>query len=126
MAERVDTRRILALRTLPIFRDVPAPVVAGAAKLMHEKKFERGELVQEKDTVVPRILILPAGKVAIDRDGKTMEIKGPAYLGLYYALSGVAADARVTALTELKMFVLDAADLFDLFEDHFPILRSSI
>ncbi|MEO8798244.1 MAG: hypothetical protein ABI551_10190, partial [Polyangiaceae bacterium] len=126
MSERFDTRRLLALRTLPIFRDVPAPVVAGAAKLMHEKKVARGELVQEKDLVVPRIWILPPGKVMLDRDGKVLEINGPAYLGLYYALSGVVSDARVTALTELRTFLLDAVDLFDLFEDHFPVLRSTI
>ncbi len=126
MSERFDTRRLLALRTLPIFRDVPAPVVAGAAKLMHEKKLARGEVIQEKDLVVPRIWILPPGKVTLDRDGKMLEINGPAYLGLYYALSGVVADARVTALSELKTFLLDAVDLFELFEDHFAVLRSTI
>lgn len=126
MTERFDTRRVLALRTLPIFRDVPAPVVAGAAKLMHERKLKRGELVQERDSIVPHIWVLPPGKVALDRDGKTLDIDGPAYLGLYYALSGVVADARVIALTELTTFLLDVVDLFELFEDHFPVLRSTI
>ena len=123
---RLDARRILDLRALPIFRDAPAPVVNGAATLLRDVTFAAGEQIQARDTVVPRVLFLQSGKVHVVQPGREMDIEPPAQLGLYYALAGADSRAEVIATTEVRALALETKDLVDLFEDQFPLLRSTL
>lgn len=126
MPDTMDAKRALELRTLAIFRNVPAPVLTMASALLQDTPFSRGETLQPRDAVVPRIFFLRSGVVRVERDSEPIDIQPPAHLGLYYALSGRAAVASVVALTDVSCFTLDVRDVYDLFEDHFPLLRSSI
>ncbi len=122
----LDARRILDLRSLPIFRDAPAPVVNGAATLLRDITFSADECIQARDTVVDRVLFLRRGTVEVAQPEKKIEIEPPAQLGLFYALAGTPARVNVTAKTEVSALALESRDMVDLFEDQFPLLRSTL
>jgi CRP-like cAMP-binding protein len=123
----LDARRILDLRSLPIFRDAPAPVVNGAATLLREITFSTDENIQSRDAPVDRVLFLQRGTVRVAQpEKKEILIEPPAQLGLFYALAGTPAHVNVTAKTEVHALALESHDMVDLFEDQFPLLRSTL
>ncbi|MEO7112632.1 MAG: cyclic nucleotide-binding domain-containing protein [Polyangiaceae bacterium] len=126
-APHLDARRILDLRSLPIFRDAPAPVVNGAATLLRDVTFSRGECIQAREAPVERVLFLQRGTVAVAQpEKKIILIEPPAQLGLFYALAGTPARVDVTAQTEVRALALESRDMVDLFEDQFSLLRSTL
>lgn len=126
MRSEMSAQKILEMRSLTIFRHAPAPVIGGAAALLQDREYRKNERVQETGALVPEILFLRDGRVLVDRPEGALELMAPAHLGLYYALSQVPSQATVTTTTDVRAFTLDVNDLFDLFEDHFPLLRSAI
>lgn len=126
MRSEMSAQKILEMRSLTIFRHAPAPVIGGAAALLADREYRKGEVIQSRDEVVPQVLFLRDGRVLVDRPEGALELMAPAHLGLYYALSQVPSQASVAATTDVRAFTLDMRDLFDLFEDHFPLLRSAI
>ncbi len=123
----LDARRILDLRSLPIFRDAPAPVVNGAATLLRDITFSTNECIQARDMPVDRVLFLQRGTVQVAQpEKKDLVIEPPAQLGLYYALAGAPARVSVTARTEVRALALESRDMLDLFEDQFSLLRSTL
>jgi CRP-like cAMP-binding protein len=126
-ASHLDARRILDLRSLPIFRDAPAPVVNGAAALLRDVTFSTNECIQARDTPVDRVLFLQRGTVKVAHpEKKEILIEPPAQLGLFYALAGTPARVNVTAKTEVRALALESSDMVDLFEDQFSLLRSTL
>jgi CRP-like cAMP-binding protein len=126
-AQLLDARRILDLRSLPIFRDAPAPVVNGAATLLRDLTFSPTECIQARDAPVERVLFLQRGTVEVAQpEKKKLIIEPPAQLGLFYALAGTHARVNVTAQTEVRALALESRDMIDLFEDQFPLLRSTL
>jgi CRP-like cAMP-binding protein len=123
---RLDARRILDLRSLPIFRDAPGPVVNGVVSLLREVSFSEGEHIQKREEIVPRVLFLQQGTVQILQPEREVELQPPAQLGLYYALGGIPSRSEVNAKTEVHALSLESSDLIDLFEDQFPLLRSTM
>lgn len=124
---RLDARRILDLRSLPIFRDAPSPVVNGAASLLRDLTFSPAECIQARDAPVERVLFLQRGTVEVAQaEKKNVIIDPPAQLGLFYALAGTPARVNVTAQTEVRALALESRDMVDLFEDQFPLLRSTL
>lgn len=126
MRSEMNAQKILELRSLTIFRHAPSPVIGGAAALLQDREYRKGERIQATGEVVPQILFLREGRALVDRPEGALELMAPAHLGLYYALSQLPSQASVTASTNVRAFTLDMADLVDLFEDHFPLLRSAI
>lgn len=123
----LDARRILDLRSLPIFRDAPAPVVNGAATLLRDITFSSDETIQARDTPVERVLFLQRGSVqVVQPEKREIVIEPPAQLGLFYALAGTPARVNVTAKTEVRALALESSDMVDLFEDQFSLLRSTL
>jgi CRP-like cAMP-binding protein len=115
--------RALALRSLPLFRGLPARQIALLAQLAREYGAPRNTVLHIAGQPVRAVYLLIEGRLRQLRDGTVLApLEAPGALGLMEVLSGEAARTSAIAETDVTALVIDTAALLDVLEDHFPLL----
>jgi CRP-like cAMP-binding protein len=115
--------RALALRSLPLFRALPAREVSVLAQLLREQAIPRGRQLQSAGSRVSALHLLTDGRVRIERDGApATSLEAPQALGLIELLAGAPARLTVTADTNVMALVIDRGALLDVLEDQFLLV----
>lgn len=117
--------RLIILRTIPVFRDLPPEEVSARADRMVECRWKKGEyLLREGEPVVHSHLVF-RGKVQLRKGGRTLRTFGPRS-----AIGGIAAFAEdpegydAIALEDTITLRNDIENIWDTFEDHFEMMRN--
>jgi CRP-like cAMP-binding protein len=115
--------RTLALRSLPLFRGLPARELSALAQLLHEQVVPRGQLLHRAGSHVQALHLLTDGRVRLQHDATPAAIlEAPQALGFVELLAG--EPARVTAVAEsiVTALVIDRGALLDVLEDQFSLV----
>jgi CRP-like cAMP-binding protein len=120
-----QVERMLVLRTFPGFAELEPELVAVLAEHVKERSFARGAYIFREGVPVTSIHMIVEGRVELVRHGRFIR-----ELGEKSAVGGVAAFSNdpdgydVRAITDVVSLEMRIEDTIDIFEDHFPILRS--
>ena len=119
-----QVQRILALRTFSGFFRAPTEAVAALAEHTEERFFERGSHLLTQGLPVRSTHFLLRGAVEVRSEGKVLRTLGPrAAVG---GLAVLARDPRgydLVAIDDTVTLELLAEDMWDIFEDHFALVR---
>ncbi|MEQ9320586.1 MAG: cyclic nucleotide-binding domain-containing protein [Polyangiaceae bacterium] len=109
------------LKTFPGFATLDSAQIAVLASITHERTFEPGEVLHEPGKTVLAFYLIVSGEVQLYRDGRPAKVFGPrSSVGGLSALT--KQDNHAVALTEVLALEVDADDMDEVFEDHYPIL----
>lgn len=116
--------RILLLRRLETLAGLPTRELGVLAEAARERFFAKGERLLREGEPVPSVSIVVEGLVSARRRGRTLPPCGPGtgFGGLSLLArdpEGLDAVAEADTLT----LELEADDLWEILEDHFPILH---
>lgn len=115
--------RALALRSLPLFRGLPARDLSVLAQLLREHVVPRGRALQSAGKRVDAVHLLTDGRVRLQRDGAPIvSLDAPVALGLIELLAGEPARLTAIAETNVTSLVIDRSALLDVLEDQFPLV----
>lgn len=115
--------RALALRSLPLFRGLPAREVSALAQLLREHVVPRGRLLQRAGSRVNALHLLTDGRVRLQRDDAPAEfLEAPEALGLLELLAGEPARLTAIADSNVTALVIDRGALLDVLEDQFQLV----
>lgn len=114
-------QRALMLKTFPGFATLDSAQIAVLASITQERTFEPGEVLHEPGKPVLAFYLVVSGEVQLYRDGRAAKVMGPrSSVGGLSALTG--QDNHAVALTDVLALEVDADDMDEVFEDHYPIL----
>ncbi len=119
--------RILYLKKVPAFSQLPNDSLAALAELLRERSFPKDAVVQREGEPVSRIQFVLDGYIRASRGGTPVAGAGPGTpMG---ALAVLARDSRgYLGIADVDSFTLelDADALFEVCEDHFVIVHRTL
>jgi CRP-like cAMP-binding protein len=115
-------RRLLALRQVPFLAELGLSELALLAENVVESTFVKGEQMMPGGRRPPSVHHLLRGRIEMVAPAP-MAWTPPATVGLLEVLAGRALLAPVVAASEVDTLELDAADLFEVLDEHFGLLR---
>ncbi len=119
--------RILYLKKLDMFANLPSPELTALAQNTRERTFKKGEVLLHEGEPVGAIHLIVDGAVNASRHGTFLGRFGPGA-----ALGGLAILARdshgLHAVAETKTFVLtlERDALLEVCEDHFAVVQGML
>ncbi len=114
--------RLLYLRTLPEFADLPAQDLGALVQRARERHFRRGQLILAEGEPVPAMYLIVEGSVAVSRkQTKSETLVGPAMAGILELFSQAPSPCEYRADSEVVSLELAADDVLDALEDHFTL-----
>jgi CRP-like cAMP-binding protein len=115
-------RRLLALRQVPFLTDLALSELALLAENVVESTFSKGEQVTPGEHRPPSVHHVVHGRIEMAAPVPVAWTEH-ATLGLLEILAGRPLPAPAIAVTEVSTLELDAADLFEILDEHFGLLR---
>lgn len=116
------TSRILWLRSTCALREAPVREVAVLARRASVRDLEPGDVLWEAGDAVPGMCFILCGEL---EEGAHRAGPG-ALLGELCALCEQPAGSRCLAAAASRVLWLDADTIWDVFEDHFPLVRHAL
>jgi AAA family ATP:ADP antiporter len=115
--------RVLLLQTSPLLTRATAEQLLRLATITRESQITEGAVLYvESDT--PPIYSVLRGELAVETPGEASLTAGPGdTVGIYEALAGVPAGAKVTVVKGGTLLRVDRRDLFDLLADNIDLLQ---
>ena len=118
--------KALALRSAPLFATLPASDLLPVANLSTDIDLDVGEVLFNEGDLGDAIYVVVRGKVAVEREEKTVATLGPGEcVGEMAALDWQPRSATVVAVEPTVLIKLDRHDMLDLLLDH-PILAEKL
>lgn len=120
-------QRLLVLRTFPPFAALDPEELMVVAEYTRERRFAPGQTIFGEDAPVNAIQFIVRGEVELRRHGRRLRTLGPKS-----AVGGLGVFARepegygCVAVKETASLEISADDIWDIFEDHFVLLRNSV
>ena len=119
--------RVLVLKSVTIFDDVPEEVLAALSAEMEEVDVEAGASVYEKGGSGRIMYIVASGRVKVhDGDRTFVELGERDFFGELTTLDPAPHSASVTAVEPTRLLGLDREALYELMSDHPEVLREII
>jgi MFS family permease len=107
------------LRSLPIFRPLPAPIIEELASKLVAVNTSAGEQVIREGDPGDRFYLIGAGEVNVHSDGRPMATLGPGdYFGEIALLRDVPRTATVEAKTHTRLYALDRDEFLSAVTGH--------
>jgi CRP-like cAMP-binding protein len=121
------TERILRLRDVPVFQAMTASELAPLAASMRSAKFEKGQVLLREDEPPKAFHMLLTGSVTMRRRGNEIrKISAPGGVGFLSLLARTGGGTEAVAEAHTETFELRADAIYELFEDHFPVLLGTM
>jgi CRP-like cAMP-binding protein len=120
--------RILLLRRVQLFKEIPAQELELVARLCNVLHFAPGERFISEGDASDGLYILVVGEVEVSTDDLGMIDRRQAgdVIGEIGVLANQARTATCTAVVEAAALHISQADLWDLLERHAPLSASVI
>lgn len=122
--------RIVYLRGLTGFDDVPPEALGPIANVLHERTFGEGEVVGNVGELPRSVHIVVEGAIELRQAGKPAVVQGPsATVGFVPVFCGVERASRAVATVDTLTLEMDAEAVFDVYEDPvhgFSLLMSGL
>lgn len=119
--------RVLVLKSVTIFDDVPEEVLAALSAEMEEVEFDADEMVYEKGGSGRTMYIIVSGAVKVHDGDRTFVTLGERdFFGELTTLDPAPHSATVTATEPTRLLGLDREVLYELMSDHPEVLREII
>jgi len=114
--------RLMYLRTLPLFGNLPAHELAILARFAEERPFRRGDVLFDEGRRVDAIHILVEGSARVSRQGRPFRQFGPRdAVGVMGLLARTTEGVRAVALEDGVALAIRGSVLFRIFEEQFSI-----
>jgi CRP-like cAMP-binding protein len=121
------TERLLRLRGVPVFQAMTTAELAPLAASLRSATFEKGDIVLREDEPPKAFHMLVSGAVTMRRRGnKIRTITAPGGVGFLSLLARTGGGTEAVAEAHTESFELRADALYELFEDHFPVLLGTL
>jgi hypothetical protein len=121
------TERLLRLRAVPVFRGMTTSDLAPLAATMRSARFEKGEVVLREDQPPQAFHMLLTGSVTMRRHGRKLRtITAPGGIGFLSLLARTGGGTEAVADVFSETFELRADAIYEMFEDHFPVLLETL
>ena len=119
--------KVLILKTVKIFTEVPDEILAEVASLLDEVELSPGETVFEKGDVANCLYIIVGGTVRVHDGGYTIRHLGARDLfGELALLDAEPRSASITATDDTRLFRLDQDAFYELMADRIEVARGII
>lgn len=119
--------RLIALRSFPIYSQMPAQTVMRIGARMDERFYKKGEYLAREGEPSAYLHFIVRGKVELRRHGKVLRRLGD--LSVAGGIAALAEDPHgydIEALEDTSTLRTSAEDGWDNFEDHFDLLKGLI
>jgi ATP:ADP antiporter, AAA family len=119
--------RVLVLKSVTIFDDVPEEVLAALSVEMEEVEVEAGETIYEKGGSGRTMYIIASGGAKVhDGDRTFVTLEERDFFGELTTLDPAPHSATITAVKPTRLLGLDREALYELMSDHPEVLREII
>lgn len=123
----LTVEKVMVLRSVGVFADVPEEVLADLASYLDESEVAEGERVYEKGVLGRTMYIVADGQVRVHDEERTFIELGPGEIfGELTTLDPEPHSATVTALQDTRLLGLDRDTLYELMSAHPTVLRGLI
>ena len=123
----LTVEKVMILRSVSVFADVPEEVLAELAGYLEELEAATGERIYEKGVVGRTMYIIVEGRVRVhDEDRTFTELGDGEIFGELTTLDPEPHSASVTALADTRLLGLDRDALYELMSAHPTVLRGLI
>jgi CRP-like cAMP-binding protein len=121
------TERLIRLRTVPVLSALPSADLALLARSLRFRTFEKGEALLREDERPRSFWLLGNGTVTMQRLGRTIgTVRAPGGVGFLSMLARSAGGTSAIAETLVEAYEVRMDAIEDIFEDHFPVLLSTM
>jgi CRP-like cAMP-binding protein len=111
-------RKVDLLRTIPLFSECSRAELDAVARVTDELALPEGRVLMRQGARGRELVVLVEGDVAIVRDDEQIAVKsGGDFLGELALVTGRPRTATATALTDLRVLVLDGLSFDRLLRD---------
>lgn len=119
--------KILILKTVPLFKDIPEPALADFISSAEElAAVEGADLLNVNDEWSDMYVVLQ-GRLRVHKDGKTLkELGNTSVLGVLYALDPAVSGVAVSVLEDTTLFRVPSETLYQLISEHKSLEKAII
>lgn len=119
--------KILILKTVPLFKDIPEPALADFISSAEElAAVEGADLLNVNDEWSDMYIVLQ-GRLRVHKDGKTLkELGNTSVLGVLYALDPAVSGVAVSVLEDTTLFRVPSETLYQLMSEHKSLEKAII
>ncbi len=119
--------RVLALKTVGIFTQMPDDTLAALSPALDEVELAAGETLFEKGDPGDALYVVVAGRLRAHDRGKTLNtLAAGDVFGEMAVLDGEPRSASITADQDSLLLRLDGETLYDLMDRYRPVARGII
>lgn len=124
---QLTLEKILVLKNVPLFKDVPEPALADFIASSEELAAVAGaDLIREGEMQNDMYVVLQ-GRLRVYKDGKTVtELRNHSVFGVIYALDEDVSTVNVSALEDTTLFRVSGETLYQLMSEHKSVEKSII
>jgi CRP/FNR family transcriptional regulator, cyclic AMP receptor protein len=113
MLTRVE--RVLALKNVELFHDIPGEVLADIASLLDEEMFEKGQYIVNEGDLGKELFIIIKGEVEVVSNGSRIDLmKSGASFGEMALIDSQPRSADVIALDDVLVLKMERDDFHEI------------
>ena len=119
--------KVLILRSVSIFSDIPDESLAGIASIVKEVELNEAETIFKKGDIGTSMFIIVEGAVKVHDGDKVISIlKDRDVFGELAALDPEPRNASITAVRDTRLFELEQDALYELMTEYSEVARGII
>jgi CRP/FNR family transcriptional regulator, cyclic AMP receptor protein len=113
MLTRVE--RVLALKNVELFHDIPGEVLADIATLLEEESFEKGQYIVNEGDIGKELFIIIKGEVEVVSGGNRVDLmKAGASFGEMALIDSQPRSADVVAVDDVLVLKMERDDFHEI------------
>jgi CRP-like cAMP-binding protein len=113
MLTRVE--RVLALKNVELFHDIPGEVLADIASLLEEEVYEKGQYVVSEGDLGKELYIIIKGEIDIVKGGERIDVmKAGGSFGEMAIIDSQPRSADAIALTDVLVLKMERDDFHEI------------
>lgn len=125
MTPMAHIEMMVFLQGVDLFSHCNAEEVLRLAAIAGEQTFDKGSVIFRRDDPADNLYCVVEGRVSLDANGESGAVIGAnGRFGVLDILSGRPRLADAIALTDTRLLVIEAEDLFDLLSNNIEIVRA--
>ena len=113
MLTRVE--RVLALKNVELFHDIPGEVLADIASLLEEEVFEKGQYVVSEGDLGKELYIIIKGEIEVVKGGNRIDVmKSGGSFGEMAIIDSQPRSADVIAMSDVLLLKMERDDFHEI------------
>ncbi|HVL51061.1 MAG TPA: cyclic nucleotide-binding domain-containing protein [Actinomycetota bacterium] len=111
-----DAERAEALQSIPLFAGLPQAARQRIVEIAGELEASAGQVLVQPKTAGSGMYVVEEGTVAVERDGRTIELGAGQFFGELALLTDTLRTARVRAKTDARLLAIGRDEFKGLVE----------